>query len=70
MTRKTLVPTETAAPAVVAAVAQPAQQGPLKRTTLQTGDFPPGYETVMVLAEMEPPGRLTRKQDGRRSRHG
>jgi quercetin dioxygenase-like cupin family protein len=55
MTRKTKVPAETAAPAaVVAAVAQPAQQGPLKRTTLQTGDFPPGYETVMVLAEMEP----------------
>ena len=38
----------------VAAVAEQAQQGTLKRTTLQTGDFPPGYETVMVIAEMEP----------------
>ena len=38
----------------VAAVAEQAQQGILKRTTLQTGDFPPGYETVMVIAEMEP----------------
>ena len=38
----------------VAAVAEQAQQGALKRTTLQTGDFPPGYETVMVIAEMEP----------------
>jgi quercetin dioxygenase-like cupin family protein len=37
-----------------AALAQQAQQGPLKRTTLQLGDFPPGYETVMVVAEMEP----------------
>ena len=38
----------------VAAVAQQAQQGLLKRAVLQTGDFPPGYETVMVIAEMEP----------------
>jgi quercetin dioxygenase-like cupin family protein len=38
----------------VAAVAQQLQQGALKRTTLQTGDFPAGYETVMVVAEMEP----------------
>ena len=37
-----------------AAVAEEAQQGPLKRTTLQIGDFPPGYETVMVIAEMQP----------------
>lgn len=54
MAWKTLVLTAVVAPAIVAAaVAQQAQQGPLKRTILQTGDFPPGYETVMVIAEME-----------------
>ncbi len=37
-----------------AAVAQQVQQGSLKRATLQTGEFPPGYETVMIVAEMEP----------------
>jgi quercetin dioxygenase-like cupin family protein len=44
-----------AAPAVgLAAVAEEAQQGSLKRATLQTGEFPPGYETVMIVAQMEP----------------
>jgi quercetin dioxygenase-like cupin family protein len=44
-----------AVPAVGAvAVAQQAQQGSLERTTLQTGDFPPGYETLMVVAVMQP----------------
>ena len=38
----------------VAAVAQQAQEGLLKRAALQTSDFPPSYETVMVIAEMEP----------------
>jgi quercetin dioxygenase-like cupin family protein len=38
----------------VAAVADQAQQGSLKRSTLQTGEFPPGYETVMIIAEMNP----------------
>jgi quercetin dioxygenase-like cupin family protein len=52
---KTLLFTVVAVPVIgIAAVAQQAQQGPLKRTILQTGDFPPGYQTVMVIAEMEP----------------
>ena len=38
----------------VAAAAQQTPQGPLKRATLQTGEFPPSYETVMIIAEMEP----------------
>jgi hypothetical protein len=38
----------------VAAIAQQPQQGALKRATLQTGDFPAGFETVMVIAQMEP----------------
>ena len=46
---------------ILAAVAAPiivvsafAQQGGLKRTLLQTVDFPPGYEVVSVIAEIEP----------------
>ena len=31
-------------------MAEEAQQGSLKRATLQTGEFPPGYETVMIVA--------------------
>jgi hypothetical protein len=43
-----------AAPTILAgAIAQQAQQDSLKRTMLQTGDFPAGYETVMVIAEMK-----------------
>jgi quercetin dioxygenase-like cupin family protein len=38
----------------VLAFAEDAQQTALKRATLKSGDFPPGYETVMVIAEMEP----------------
>jgi quercetin dioxygenase-like cupin family protein len=38
----------------VAAIAQQPQQGALKRATLQTGDFPAGFETVMVIAQMQP----------------
>lgn len=38
----------------VAAFAEQAQQGSLKRTALQIGEFPPGYETVMIIAEMKP----------------
>jgi quercetin dioxygenase-like cupin family protein len=38
----------------IAATARPSPQESLKRMTLQTGDFPPGYETVMVVAQMEP----------------
>ena len=44
--------------AVTAAIAQQAQQSPLKRTTLQTVDFPPGFETVAVMAEL-PAGKCT-----------
>src|ERR1700722_9609627 len=55
MTWKTLLFTAIAVPAIgIAAPAQQARQGPLKRTVLQMGDFPPGYQTVMVIAEMEP----------------
>jgi quercetin dioxygenase-like cupin family protein len=38
----------------VVAAAEEAQRGSLKRATLQTGEFPPGYETVMIVAQMEP----------------
>jgi quercetin dioxygenase-like cupin family protein len=38
----------------VVAAAEEAQQGSLKRATLQTGEFPSGYETVMIIAQMEP----------------
>jgi quercetin dioxygenase-like cupin family protein len=38
----------------VAAIAQQPQQSALKRATLQTGDFPLGFETVMVIAQMDP----------------
>jgi len=38
----------------VSALAQQLQQGPLKRATLQTGDFPAGFETVMVIEQMQP----------------
>jgi hypothetical protein len=33
---------------------QIAQPDAFKRTTLQTIDFPPGYETEMVIAELAP----------------
>jgi quercetin dioxygenase-like cupin family protein len=52
---KMLVLTAIAAPVIgFAAMAEEAQQGSLKRATLQTGEFPPGYETVMIVAQMEP----------------
>jgi quercetin dioxygenase-like cupin family protein len=52
---KTLLLTVLVAPAIgLAAVAEEAQQGSLKRATLQTGEFPPGYETVMIIAQMQP----------------
>jgi quercetin dioxygenase-like cupin family protein len=38
----------------IAAMAEHAQQSLLKRARLQTGDFPAGYQTVMVIAEMAP----------------
>ncbi len=43
---------------VTAATAQQAQQTPLQRTTLQTVDFPPGFETVAVMAVL-PAGKCT-----------
>ncbi|HXP42808.1 MAG TPA: cupin domain-containing protein [Candidatus Acidoferrales bacterium] len=53
--RKTAVLIMIVASAIgLAAAAEEAQQGPLKRATLQTGAFPPGYETVMIIAQMEP----------------
>jgi quercetin dioxygenase-like cupin family protein len=53
--RKFLVFAVIAASAIgFSADAQQAGQDSLKRKTLQTGDFPQGYETVMVIAEMEP----------------
>jgi quercetin dioxygenase-like cupin family protein len=52
---KALVLAAIAAPVIgFAALAEEAQQGSLKRATLQTGEFPPGYETVMIVAQMEP----------------
>ena len=58
MTGTTLVPAAIAGPVivvtiVVTAIAQQAQPDPFKRTTVQTIDFPPGYETVSVIAELE-----------------
>ena len=46
----TLVPFVLAAPVIMVTAAQ---EGPLKRTTLQTVDFPPGYEIVSVFAELQ-----------------
>jgi quercetin dioxygenase-like cupin family protein len=55
VTGKTLILAAIAASAFgVVAVAQQAQQSALRRATLQTGDFPSGYEVVMVIAGMEP----------------
>jgi quercetin dioxygenase-like cupin family protein len=55
MTWTTLALAVIAAPIIaVTAIAQQTQQGGLKRTQLQTIDFPPGYETVSVIAEIEP----------------
>jgi quercetin dioxygenase-like cupin family protein len=54
MTWTTLVPAVIAAPViVVTAIVQQAQPDAFKRTPLQTIDFPPGYETVSVIAELE-----------------
>jgi hypothetical protein len=56
MTWNALVSAVIAAPViVVTAIAQQAQPDALwpKRTTLQTVDFPPGCETVSVIAELE-----------------
>jgi quercetin dioxygenase-like cupin family protein len=54
MTWTTLVSAVIAAPVVaVTAIAQQAQPDAFKRTTLQTIDFPPGYETVSVIAELQ-----------------
>jgi quercetin dioxygenase-like cupin family protein len=38
----------------VSGFAEQTQQSALKRTTLQSFDFPPGYETVSVIAEIAP----------------
>jgi quercetin dioxygenase-like cupin family protein len=55
MTWITLALAVVAAPIVaVSAIAQETQQGGIKRTLLQTIDFPPGYETVSVIGEIKP----------------
>ena len=52
---RTLSLTAIAASAMgLAAAAEEGQQGSLKRATLQIGEFPPGYETVMIIAQMAP----------------
>jgi quercetin dioxygenase-like cupin family protein len=52
---RTLLLAAVIAPAIgLAAVAEEVQQGSLKRAALQTGEFPPGYETVMIIAQMQP----------------
>ena len=43
---------------VTTSVAQQAKPTAFKRTTLQTVDFPPGFETVSVIAEL-PSGNCT-----------
>jgi len=51
--KKSLVIAAIVAPVVVAsAVAQ--QQSPIKRTPLQTVDFPPGFNVVSAIAEVAP----------------
>jgi quercetin dioxygenase-like cupin family protein len=51
--KKSLIIAAMVAPVVVAsAVAQ--QQSPIKRTPLQTVDFPPGFNVVSAIAEVAP----------------
>ena len=51
---KTLTFIAISAPVIaVGALAQQTQQGGVKRTKLQTIDFPPGFETVTVIAEIK-----------------
>jgi hypothetical protein len=51
--RKSLILTVIGGSAIgLAAVAEEAQHGSLKRATLPTGEFPPDYETVMIVAQM------------------
>jgi quercetin dioxygenase-like cupin family protein len=60
MTARTVLVVPVVATLLVAttAVAQQAKPDAFRRTTLQTVDFPPGYETVSVIAEL-PSGRCT-----------
>jgi quercetin dioxygenase-like cupin family protein len=51
--RKVLIAAAVAVPLI--AVSSIAQQSGIKRTPLQTVDFPPGYNVVSVIAEI-PPG--------------
>jgi mannose-6-phosphate isomerase-like protein (cupin superfamily) len=59
MSKKTLVIAALAASLAVASAI--AQQPPIKRTPLQTTDFPPGFTTVTAIAEVSGPcaGRHT-----------
>ena len=53
MFKKALVVALVAAPlALASALALAQQQGGIKRTPLQTVDFPPGYQTISVIAEI------------------
>jgi quercetin dioxygenase-like cupin family protein len=50
--RKTLIAAAIVAPVI--AVSAVAQQSPIKRTPLQTVDYPAGYNTVSAIAEVAP----------------
>ena len=52
MLRKSLIAVVIAAPVI--AVSALAQQSPIKRTPLQTVDYPAGYTTVSAIAEVAP----------------
>jgi quercetin dioxygenase-like cupin family protein len=54
--KKSLIIVAAVAPVVVASAV--AQQSNIKRTPLQTVDFPPGYNVVTAIAEV-PPGYCT-----------
>lgn len=53
MLRKALIAAAVAVP-VIAAVTAVAQQSAIKRTPLQTVDFPAGYNVVSAIAEIAP----------------
>jgi quercetin dioxygenase-like cupin family protein len=50
--KKSLIIAAAVAPAVI--VSALAQQSPIKRTVLQTNDFPPGFSTVTAIVEVTP----------------
>jgi len=52
MLKKSLILAAVVAPVVV--ISAVAQQSPIKRTMLQTVDFPPGFNVVSAIAEIAP----------------